>query len=323
MPTYELELGGLVDMHGGLDRPIQAEGYLVPADVLVTENTVGWSSRFDEEIRLPNAGFLDEFLALQRANGRSVENFVRRWGPINLVDHIQRFHHSVRPLRSARKFAACIVERPLLWRSHELQRKRYKSEPLAVYVGLAERCQDLINLAAEIYAKPSDKFWIDRYPYHCDDCDFGVRAARWKVERGLAILAQLAQIDPSLYWDNDQWRMNLWFPDVLGAIAIKTMMAVTRSTGLYTCSGCGNAYLRYLRRRPRAGEGNYCSECGRGRALQDAKRRLRANQREARRLLGRGRSIDEIAAKLNRTKQTISNWVRGEKKTRSNGGTIV
>jgi hypothetical protein len=94
--------------------------------------------------------------------------------------------------------------------------------------------------------------------------------------------------------------------------AIALQLAQTISAGsLFFCSGCQRPYLRRTHRKhkeerghkrkeefgrnPKPGEANFCLECGRKAALQNADKRRNEREREYRRLyFEEGRSIAEI-----------------------------
>jgi hypothetical protein len=310
------ELAGMTDESGHLDRPIDAGAYLVPAKVSLRGQMITWSEAFGD-LRTPNGNLLDDFVALSGAPPKQILEFVRKWGPLDVIDHVRRLHYELRSLRAARGFAksllGCSIPTP----------EAPRTESCLVYAAFANHIQQLLNLAAEIYYTQDESHWLARFPYHCEECACGIERARQNVEDGIQRLLWLGEVSFSLQWEGDQWQIEVWFADLVGAIAVKLMLAVARADSLYTCYGCKQAYLRSAqvgsdgithRRRPRPDQRNYCGGCGRKKALLDAKRRNRQKHRDARVLYEvEGKSVKAISAELHTTTEKVSQWAQKER----------
>jgi hypothetical protein len=259
-----------------------------------------------------NGGLLNELLALSEAPPDQILEFVRRWGPIDLINHVRRYRH-LPSLGEARKFAESLLQCSI---PGNLERD---NETCAVYRAGSKHIQYTLDLAAEIYNTRDESRWLARFPYHCEDCTYGIWRARQTVEDTVRDFLDLGSVSFSLEWKEDQWQIEVRFLDTLGAIAVKLMLAVARADSLYMCYGCKKAYVRSAqvgsdgithRRRPRADQRNYCLDCGRKSALLDAKRRNRKKHHDARRLYELdGKCIQEISTQLQTTEQRVQEWV--------------
>jgi hypothetical protein len=79
-------------------------------------------------------------------------------------------------------------------------------------------------------------------------------------------------------------RVELKGSELYGALAIQLLMAVSRSSGVETCDGCGKFYTPT--RQPREGDHHFCDECGRKAATRLAQQRRRAGLAKPRRKKG-------------------------------------
>ena len=117
----------------------------------------------------------------------------------------------------------------------------------------------------------------------------GVDAARNELQVFFARMVEIADIQPRPNWTGSEWKVELCFPTALGALVSKLMMFAVRADCLYTCSGCGEIYIRSLPggkrpKRPKTGQRNYCLSCGTRASRLDAKRDYRRRLAEANRL---------------------------------------
>jgi uncharacterized Zn finger protein (UPF0148 family) len=112
------------------------------------------------------------------------------------------------------------------------------------------------------------------------------------------------------------WHLEIDYNNcVLAAIALQLALTVAGARTLFTCSGCGQAYVR--ERAAKTGQANFCPRCGHGEALRQADGRRRRKMAEARRLHAAGRSIPQIIQELNvrsttrsAAAQTVRRWIK-------------
>jgi hypothetical protein len=88
---------------------------------------------------------------------------------------------------------------------------------------------------------------------------------------------RMSGIRPRLDWYGGEQEFYLE-GGVIGELGLQILQAVTNSSRLAVCSGCGLPYLRQGR-RPQEGRRNYCPDCGVRAALRDAQRERRAKMR--------------------------------------------
>lgn len=101
---------------------------------------------------------------------------------------------------------------------------------------------------------------------------------------------------------------------LFGNLAFQLSLIMCGNDAAFTCSGCGNLYVRQGgeggRRKPKAGNRNYCQDCGKPRADLDAKRDYLARIAEARRLRSEGLTTGEIAVRLRADRKKVAKWIR-------------
>jgi len=76
------------------------------------------------------------------------------------------------------------------------------------------------------------------------------------------------------------WKMEVVYPGLLGALAYRLLLMVVGESRLYACDGCGEPYIR-LKRLPRPGQENFCTDCTEVAARRASKRYKDAKKKEA------------------------------------------
>ena len=95
----------------------------------------------------------------------------------------------------------------------------------------------------------------------------------------------------------NSWQMEIAYNGcLLAAIALQLALTVAGARTLFTCSGCGMAYIRA--RAAKSGQANFCPQCGPREALRQADYRRRRKAAEARRLHATGWSVGRIVKEL-------------------------
>jgi len=136
-------------------------------------------------------------------------------------------------------------------------------------------------------------------------------------------LTVLGEVSLGLNWHGGECQIGISYNSLLGALAVQMMLAVGQLDALYTCSGCHQPYIRSTVGRekmggkmrekairlPKAGQNNYCSECGLPRAQLDAKRRYRHKIAEARKLCAEGLPVENVAKLLRTEVDRVRGWI--------------
>ena len=319
----KLENASLTGPRGRLDHRLPLFSYFIPSNVILTGDAISWSDVFDPNAEPPPSSPLDAFIRLPDKRPAAVLKIVGEWGPLELRTHVANY------LARGRQSA---TDGELLSFAESAFNTKFQdglgteaSEPVSVYFGVARYIGRILSNAAEIYSGArSEKDWLVRYPFHCDDCSYGIEAARWYgVEHPINTLLCIAGASFSVTWTRDRWELELFVPGFLGLLSVHLAMAVTRSDVLYTCRGCGFPYMRsavmeqkndgriIMRnpRRPKTGQNNYCGNCGIESARLDAKRRYRERMRQARRLFNDGESLKHIAEELKTNVKNVERWI--------------
>jgi hypothetical protein len=327
MPTNRshLDFAGITTPTGKLDRPLAAGTYLAPGECWVEEGYVAWSNAEQEPyLCSPNGSLLDDFLNARR-DDFALRDFVGVWGPLQMEEATRRWLRPSYPeigSDQVRNFLFGMFGQGV---PGVTEYEAADREPAFYYTGLSEHFQALLNLAADIYTQAHTKSeWLKKYPFIDEYNPCGIEGARDEVELGVKRLLDLGEVSFSLDWKKDQWQIEIYFSGIIGALASKLMLAIARADGLYTCSGCGNAYIRSAqtrddtpggertrrRRAPKPGESNYCSTCGDSRARMNAKRRYREKICKAIDLSKKGMSVERIAETLDTDSFRVLGWIQ-------------
>jgi hypothetical protein len=135
-----------------------------------------------------------------------------------------------------------------------------------------------------------------------------------------------SQSDFVMQWKGKKegWALEINYDgNLFAAIAMQLALIVADAEMLFSCTGCGNPYIRpRSKRRPKPGWGNYCDACSKsGQSQKRAAASYRKKRATARRLHAEGLSISKIAVELETTASRVEGWLRmegknGKKKTR-------
>jgi hypothetical protein len=295
------EAAGFVDGLGG-DRPergLSLESLWVPSDIAVDGDYLTWTLFGKRPTRLRRAGpaVLSEFVGLGRdPSAADIVGFARRWGVLGICRHglpsthlpgCQPTPRKRLPRRSsARQPAALPAEEPLAGR-----------EPLDAWRTFASQAAATLSFAAKLHdgspVAAADYEWLES----------GARSQQGVVDMGVggglvvlptpsfppgeqprarALVAAVVQqwlllgsVVPRFSW-SEVGRFSLASasaekPTLFGVLASQLMFAVAQSDRQALCSGCARLYFRPVR-RPKAGQRNYCPDCGKRAADRDAQR---------------------------------------------------
>jgi hypothetical protein len=140
-------------------------------------------------------------------------------------------------------------------------------EAVKLWLDLSIEARNVLDAASKVHSAPlaeHERFLL-------------VEAIRTTVQRWITT----SDLRPALNWED--WHTSKVPRFVLrgiGTFAVLTsqlLLAVSNASTLVTCTGCGIVYLR-TGRRPQAGRGNYCEDCGERAANRLRQRRWRGKQ---------------------------------------------
>ena len=261
-------------------RPVDVGTWRSPEHLSLKAGCLTWSSGDQWRTIDPPVDLLDKVLKLVDANDEVVAEFARSYGLIS-----ECAQHGL-PLSHSRIIGAqpddeyrCSVEggrRPFV----RVQRYRV----------LARRVRAILNLAARLHKDEDadEQDWIELgYPgvptfdVICDTWEFRPPDREEHLDQQRENLGQLIDV----WLDQCGFRPRFEFsadPDqsfqmvasgLLGAVAVRTMLAVARSDGLAICTRCKHVYPP--KQKLKAGRNNYCPDCRDIGRFRDSKRRER------------------------------------------------
>jgi hypothetical protein len=166
------------------------------------------------------------------------------------------------------------------------------SEPLKLWRNLAKRVRAILRINAALKgrdrkplaSKGNDKDW-EELDVDVEDEITSPQGARFNLMEEMNTWLRVTNVGLRLgivQWSRTRsnWKMEIDYDGLLGALAYHTLAVIVGEDTLYVCDGCGHPYLRYAR-APRPGQENFCPDCpnvARRRALA----RLREKQKRGR-----------------------------------------
>ncbi len=287
----QCELAGLLSEAGAFDRPYQGRQFRVPA---VIGNDSGlliwrWDNASERNPLRPEAhgfGLLSEFMNLADAPVESILAFARKWGVLEICEHMLPCTHNLR-----RAFTLsgrwCT---PLIYPDGS----QNFMEPIPYWYFYARQMRALLNIATRLkqdmpglvddwkiiqvpglgreseVKKISEETFARIFGRAVEDDKVFVRMM---LDRWLS----MGDVRPNLIWDDEQCAVS--FDNTLfGMLAMQLMLEIGSAGGIAFCSGCGQTYSPRLR-RPKVNQRNYCQKCGRRAALRDAQAARRRRKR--------------------------------------------
>ena len=205
------------------------------AFVAFPNSAEGW------ERKAERTGLLDAFLKL-RGDPKKIIRFAEKWGP--------------------------------LWREGKVSPdKRRFIEPVAAWQAAAQQAHDIVSLAAYLKADKNRKPPPDLLDRLC------CREVNWLGEkeaeklnwRGLAkaVIKGLLEQETKRFgvawrWTENTLEMELCFGmGFLPVLWFQVAQAITGTSGVFICDGCGLPYIR-TGRKPQSGRRQFCPPCSEG-----------------------------------------------------------
>lgn len=300
---------------GPKDRRIPT-GIVVALGGLVSlgpNDTLKWEFNPDRaEWKTPPGNLLNSFVTLWQKKPKAIIAFAEKWGPLRVDDRGE-------PIQGIQNSGS---EPLVVWRF--LSRRAYAIWRIATALNQGQPGDEedwkLLSAYDEdaketrFYGLPNHSRWdraehVRRFSGFKNAMDY----SRATIAGELTAWLERFRVGLILAWDRKlSWHLEVRYGGhVLAAIALQLALAVADAERLFTCDGCGMPYIRLKKRKPNAGQANYCTECSSNRKPErKAEKRYRENRREARALAAKGTSILEIANKLDRMPSVVRGWLK-------------
>lgn len=274
---------------------------LVPAEVKLKNEQLHWSGKEGkfESVRVPNT-LLNSFISLGKADTKKIYMFAKKWGPLGLCQHgLPRTHSWGTTFQYGRNE-----------RNQRNTCQSLNTEPIDSWRRWSEKFRAVLNVTANVYAGRHGKIGDWRLIFE----DTGW----WNEEHylGWGEEGEDESLIYDGYWVSEvttperMWLMDIvnnyldmgrvgprillignnyediptrvffageFSSSLFGVLAFQLMIAVSGTNVPAICSACGMTY--FPKRRPKAGQSNYChrKSCGHKAAVRDASRRFRQN----------------------------------------------
>jgi hypothetical protein len=266
-----------------IGKPLHADELWIPNHIRIDGKMLCWDET--GRYKKPEPQMLDGFLQLSKTeSSRDILKFAQKWGVLGfaqLKETAPETRHEIRLSDGSRFEIYQEHWPPLLY------------EPYKLYPAVARYMSAILNIAAALRLPfipgTSRKKWeIERRGKESDwkQLDSGPNALPDSYEDANFFLTETInrQLEgrfglrmwPAEDWGQSKWRIGICygpsyprFP-LLSGLWLQVLLVASGLSGLYTCSCCGMVYVR-LKKRPKAGNANYCDTCG----LQAARRAAR------------------------------------------------
>jgi hypothetical protein len=286
---------------GRLTRPARIDALAVPKSVGLRGDHMRfkWSWQELDLVPVPS-DLLEQFLALHSVE--DVLAFARRFGPL-LIDASQ--YQKLWVLMLDEGLVRAIRTMRLNARKESFEAWERTRRQFAAIIRLVVSLREDERPDADAIRELTSLEMIDLHT-QVDGAEWARHSAREQRERAaidltyhLSTLADVCGLRPVASvsdWAARPLRFELLIQDrageaitanvgrpgsgalsLFGALLAQLMATVT-VTGFAVCAGCGAVYVP--KRKPRAGESNYCESCGRTAAVRAAKARYVARQRK-------------------------------------------
>lgn len=302
------DLAGFTDLRSRLGRIVPTGQLLTFRDIRLDKGEQHLLADYGESARVvrPTRDLLDDFVKLAEAPASAILQYARKWGLLFLDEQ-------GRPCTKAHQTLPASAGMTLP-----------RSEPLAAWRYYSRRARAVLNIAAHLQqgkcGHASDWAALDAVAdrigpvamaeierrgllalYATVGCPQEPKASLASRRRFLAwelmLWLELTRPSLTLKANQDSWQMEIAYNGcLLAAIALQLALTVAGARTLFTCSGCGMAYIRA--RAAKSGQANFCPQCGPREALRQADYRRRRKAAEARRLHATGWSVGRIVKEL-------------------------
>lgn len=220
--------------------------------------------------RSPEPGILGRFTGLAEESPERFLAFAREWGVLGIFDGFPPY-----PQNSS----GVLQENLATWRSYAREARSLLNVALRLQRGETGNERDWSIANQEGYRPGSldaeERAWEEYAMNQQGQIVWEKKLLSRRVSRWL----RKAAIRPVLVWHPEQRKphINIGAAGTFGLLAFELALGVAGSTGLVTCTACGNAYVP--RRKPRIDERHYCPTCGKRAADKDAVREYRQKKK--------------------------------------------
>lgn len=279
-PVDPLELAGFVDENGRVDPPLPLVPGYRPKTVWSHLNRgflwAGWGTKPARGAAVPD---LLRFIRLVDGTDRQIAEFARQHGVLRFCRHGVPLTHSgeLRIAGENPRFALCS---PLI-------RGGRFFEPFAWWRRMAAEARAILRISARHQADDTGDYreWrlLRESPVQPKIRRVVVNGSALERERlwlldYVDVWMMIANVRPYGF-RLARGGLNVGLAGGLpGSLAMQLLSAVTGTSGLAACAGCGNFFTVERKRSPR--QHRYCSNCGRLASMRDASKRYRARKRQ-------------------------------------------
>lgn len=272
-----------------------SDAWPIPGSIELDGPFISWELGRVSSVTESRDSLLSDFARLADAQPKAIAEFARSAGVLFIREcSLAPREHEHRPETNA----ACRL------RPFDAGLMRRGREPVEMWLDYASRVGAMLRLIEAVRSgEPgSEATWRAVRPHLLRDPDVPVPTTALQAEDELVTQVRwwlwLGDVRPSFdiqHDDEDEPDFRLWLggDGLFGGLAYALMLRLGHASELVMCSNAADPACERLyrpKRRPRAGERNYCPTCSKNAVpSRDAKRALRAGQERPRRRKGETR----------------------------------
>jgi hypothetical protein len=328
MSQLDYEIAGFADENGDLGKPVPSGKIAVPQKIWKEGDVLRWRAS-KVKTREVSRRMLNEFVTLKDSD--SVVRFAQNWGVLGMSgekllqpgakltsegsEPIAAWLYYSRRAAAVLNIAAALKEGKVgdfsdwaeIGHAVDVQKQRGIEPIVEAVEGDMGVGRHTFGMGFSIVVLYPETRLNDARQYIGSEVGYWLDCWKKGKTNGLSDLA--------LRWDQtdkkkQRWQIQIDYHGLLfPAIALQLALVVANADSLYSCSGCGDPYIRE-RKRPKLGQANYCDRCRGGVAQQRAVQTYRAKRADALRLHLSGKSVQEIAVELRTNTVRVQKWLK-------------
>lgn len=213
-------------------------------------------------------GVLGKFIVIRHAE--QIPQFITKYGKLNLCEqHGRPWNHNSRVIDWTRPISLEQLKQPDCVPGIEPDSG---AESVQEWLDLANQFRALLQLCTGVRDGDSNIFespaWdvVNAWPVSADPENDGpdFKQARPTLANLINNFLEIGGVRLQVLWPGTKNEPDLAYPSgelgLFGVLALQLAMLVTRTDGIYECSGCCELYPRKAR-KPKPGQNNWCPIC--------------------------------------------------------------
>lgn len=287
--SRQLQLAGMVDEQGRLDRPLPIGQWWAPKKVRVVEDRLTWEWEDSHDVwQAGSEGeLLPRFTQLRTADTEAIAAFARSWGVLFICTHGLPAGHNPDPYQIS--YSGPLGCRPLGWAREQPRGGRRPDEyafwePVETWRHFARQAGALLSISSSLHQgdPTSNEDWATFYEWNTEEAGRFKASTRRLGEEAWFLVGgavqewlMLGNVRPTFV---PPGRVEFHGGGLFGALAVQLAFACANAAGVAICAECQSPY--FTKRKSRKGRRTFCPECASPRVYSKHAMRQRRKEKE-------------------------------------------